>query len=239
MEPIKDEDAKIFCRIVNFVQDLFKVYGKKQHSLQLYNRLISNTKFTSKVAIDRHIEIFKKFTEENHECITCKDPSKLKLHNITYSDNINIKMKEIFRLSDSATTSKIFDHLIVIETLLFPTTQNKDVLKNSLIRKEKIESNPEKMCIENLMSNLESVIDPNSENPLAEIMKLSTNPVMLKSIQEIVGNLTSGKLDPSTFLTTAMNTTKDMANKHQTGKKDISKITVTETTIVTPDDEKS
>lgn len=216
-----DEKLKIFSRIVNFVNQLNNVFGKRQHSLQLYNRLITNIKISSTLGIDKHIDIFKDFTLKNRECIVSKCPSKLVENNIKYSDNINIKMKEIFRMSDIDTTKIIFDHLIVINALLNSTTENKEILKDSL-KSTSSSNNAEKNCIDEIISNLENVIDPQNSNSAAEILKLTTNPNFTNMMKNMIGGITSGDLDPAKLFTTAVNMSKDLSNSTSTS------VTVTE-----------
>ena len=69
------QQLKIFSHLTNFVSDLNEIFGKKQHSLELYNRLLNKTKISHKDSMLKHIEIFSDFVTTNNEAISDGDNS--------------------------------------------------------------------------------------------------------------------------------------------------------------------
>ena len=89
--------SKIFDNINKFVGDLTEVFGTKQHSLLLYNRLLEKTNVNHMEAIRKHVQAFSEFVIKNRQAIMTKDNSKLVDPIILYSKKVNIKMDEIFK----------------------------------------------------------------------------------------------------------------------------------------------
>ena len=61
----KNYTSITFNAISVFVDALNSEFGNSQHTLKLYNRLISKTKMHNKVPIQKHINAFKIFCSEN------------------------------------------------------------------------------------------------------------------------------------------------------------------------------
>lgn len=183
---------KSFQSIVKFVEDLSTEFGPKQHSLVLYNRLVSKTKITHQEAMKRHIQAFHEFVTKNSEAIIEKNSSKLKNPIILYSNKVNIKMDEIFRMADTQTTDVIWKHLLVILNILDPNTEALNVLKKSLEEKSN-----EGDFLKSLVSKIESNVDPNNTDPMSAIMGLMSNGVFTDVISSMNAGMSNGNLDMS------------------------------------------
>jgi len=79
----------IFKEISKFTNDLCSIFGNESHPLKLYNRLVYKTTIAHDTAIKKHINIFRKFCNENLSAILSKDRSKFKTTMIEYFIKIN------------------------------------------------------------------------------------------------------------------------------------------------------
>lgn len=181
---------KSFQSIVKFVEDLSTEFGNKQHSLVLYNRLISKTNITHCDAIKRHIKAFYDFVSANNQCILEKDITKMKEPIIMYSKNVNIKMDEIFKMADTEATHVIWKHLLVITNSIDPSTEAMNVLRKSLEEKSN-----EGEFLSSLVSKIESSVDQNTSDPMSAIMGLMSNGVFTDLISSMNSGMQNGSLD--------------------------------------------
>lgn len=126
-----DEDTSLiaFKTISNFVNDLASVFGKKNHSLKLYRRLINKAQITHDKAIKKHLDAYSKFCVANREAILEQDETKLIEPKINYSDKVFIDMSKIFPESDKETKPVIWQHILTISAILDPHNKAKEVLK--------------------------------------------------------------------------------------------------------------
>ena len=181
---------KSFQSIVKFVEDLSTEFGNKQHSLVLYNRLVSKTKITHQDAVKRHLQAFHEFVTKNGEAIIEKNISKLRNPIIFYSNKVNIKTDEIFKMADKQTTEVIWKHLLVIMNSLDPNTKALNVLKKSLEEKTH-----ESEFLSSLVSKIENTVDPSTTDPMSAIMGLMSNGVFTDVISSMNSGMQNGTLD--------------------------------------------
>ncbi len=132
VEPID----KIFDKIKSFLSDLNDAFGSGQISLQLYNRYLQTKVSTANAKID-HIEIFKKYINENLDAIMKKDASLLKRGHIVYTNKVNVKLDEIFKIADKETAAVIWNHLLVIYNAIDPSVEIVKMIKGSIDDKSK------------------------------------------------------------------------------------------------------
>lgn len=179
---------KSFDYINKFVGDLAEIFGSKQHSLLLYNRLLGKTTIKHTDAIKKHIQAFTDFVLKNRQAIIQKDSSKIIDPIILYSMKVNIKMDEIFKMADSETTSIIWQHLLVITNNVDPSEEAMEILKKSLE-----ENSKEGQFMANLVQNIEKNVDPNNSDPMSAIMGLMSSGVFT----ELISSMNSGMQDGS------------------------------------------
>lgn len=187
----EEQTLKIFSHLVKFINNLNDVFGKKQHSLQLYNRLITATKLTFNSGISRHIEIFRNFVEKNKQAIKEKNIEKLNEPIIFYSKNVNIKMKEIFRMSDLETQLEIWKHLIVISTLINPSIENRIVLKDNIKKSNfKCQTREDRVLQETADFIKDNInLDDIQSNPASTIASLVSSGVIANVFSKITNEL--------------------------------------------------
>lgn len=188
---MESSDLKNFQNIVKFVEDLASEFGSKQHSLILYNRLLSKTKITHHVAIKKHLNAFSGFISKNSENILKKNSSKLVDTTIYYSDKVNIKLDEIFKLADKDSTEIIWKHLLVITMGLKPDTKAVDVLKKTLGEKSN-----ETEFLTNIVSKIENSVNLNeNSDPTSAMLGILSSGVMTDLISSMNSGINSGNLN--------------------------------------------
>jgi hypothetical protein len=181
---------KNFQNIVKFIEDLTTGFGSKQHSLVLYNRLVSKTKIIHVDSVKRHINTFHEFITINEQAIIEKNISKIKNPIIFYSKKVNIKMDEIFKMADNETSEIVWRHLLVIMNGLNPKPEVTNILKKSLEEKSN-----EGDFLSNLVSKLENTVDPNTTDPMSAIMGLMSNGVFTDIISSMNTGMSDGSLN--------------------------------------------
>ena len=195
-------NQKTFVAILNLVNDLNTVYGKRQHSLQLYNRLISSTKLNDIEKVDRHITCFKTFVIANRDHIVARDRTKLAPTQVIFNDKINIKMDEIFRMatSDASTENQIWRHLLIILMRCDPVSRTET---NKLQIQPSLKTSNEFKLIEDLKTKLQSSINPEiaMNNPMAAMSTLFTSGVLSDIVTNFTNEMESGNLNMTNLMT--------------------------------------
>ena len=181
---------KSFENINKFVSDLTEVFGNKQHSLLLYNRLLCKTTIKHTDMISKHISCFHEFITKNKKAILEKDNTLLVSPIIFFSKKVNIKMDEIFKMSDSETSNIIWKHLLVITNCLEPSEEVMNLLKKSLDEKSS-----EGQFLNNLFQKIEKNVDPTSNDPMSAIMGLMSSGVFTDLISNMNSGMQDGSLD--------------------------------------------
>ncbi len=122
--------ALAFNTICNFIRDLSASFGNKQKSLLLYGHLIEKTGLIHIDPVKKHINIFKKYIEENQEAIENRDKSKFNSTSISYSDKVAIDLKGVFSMCDKEEEKVVWNHLLTISAVLNPLGNAKQILKD-------------------------------------------------------------------------------------------------------------
>lgn len=195
-----DFNKKLFFdRVVSFVSDLSIVFGSKQHSLLLYNRLLEKTKPIHRDEISKQVNIFSSFITRNYDSIIAKDFSSFTEKTIKYSDKIKIEFDDIFNNSDVETREQIWKHLLYIANCLNPTGEASNILKKSLTENTK-ESN----FLNNLCKKIEANVKEDTD-PMTAVMGLMQNGVVTELIGEMQEGMKNGNLDMSKLFSTVQN----------------------------------
>jgi len=172
-----------FKTVCNFVADLNSAFGKKHKPLRLYNRLASHTQISHDQAIRKHIAIFSTFCVANREAILTQDVTKIAQKKLEYSERVFIDMGLIFSMADEATLPAIWQHLLAISAIVDPLSRAKEVLKKNATP----DSGPEQAFVANLMSKIESTVQPDA-NPMQAVSSIMQSGLM----GELLGGLQSG-----------------------------------------------
>jgi hypothetical protein len=195
----------IFKAISGFIRDLSDLYGKEQHSLNLYRRLIEKTSIIHEQAISKNIEIFRKFCVANREAFQLADSDKVGETVIKYSDKVFIDMAAIFKLADSDSKQSIWKHLLTISAFVDPGSNAKKMLKEmSQDSKNKGGTGKEEDFLSSIIQKVEGSIDPEAAtaNPMAAISSIMTSGVFTDLIGSMQSGIESGELNIEKMLGT-------------------------------------
>jgi hypothetical protein len=189
---VSENSFKAFKAIHDFIsqlKDRFCVDGK-YHELVLYNHLLNKIKITQKQAMNKNIEIFTDFCMRNQDAIVSKNPKDIIYHKIIYSDKAYI---DIYKLLNSAPSSldketedTIWNHLLVISSIVDPSSKAREILKNLK------NNNPTKEG--NFLSDFMEKIEKNINHEDAKNDPMGTASSLLKGdmLQNLIGNIDSG-----------------------------------------------
>lgn len=191
--------ALAFNTICNFIRDLSASFGNKQKSLLLYGHLIEKTGLIHIDPVKKHINIFKKYIEENKEAIENRDKSKFNSTSISYSDKVAIDLKGIFSMCDKEEEKVVWNHLLTISAVLNPLGNAKQILKDMTSSSAK--KNPdlnEDNFLKNIMDKIGSEVenyDTENMNPMQMIGSMMSSGALNDIFQSISSGLNEGNLD--------------------------------------------
>jgi hypothetical protein len=201
----KLQQIRIFNSILTFAEELTENFGEKQHSLKLYYRLLLKVKSNERDEVDRHVKLFSDFVVSNKEAILIQNYDKLILKTILYSQNINIKIEEIFRMSDKNNISVIWQHLLYLYFLVTNDKTAKDKLeelqsqpvKETEINIPGIENN----FLQGFMQDIEQNINLNENtDPMSAISTLMSSGVLMKMVDKMKNGMENGSINPQQLM---------------------------------------
>ena len=202
--------------ISSFVSEANAVGGSTQKSLQLYNRLIQKTQISHTEAIKKHIVAFKKFCQDNQEALKEQEIDKITTKVIEYSSRVYINFR-LLLINSKENASAIWQHIITIGAIVYPQAKLKKVLQEKQQRKELSKEavfdgdSPEDDFLSNIMTKVESSVDPNTNDPSAALGQIMSDGL----ISDLMGSMTSGMQDGSLDLGKLMGSLQKMVGKLQ------------------------
>ena len=207
-----------FQAISSFVSEANSVGGSTQKSLQLYNRLIQKTQISHVEAIKKHIDAFRKFCQDNQEALKEQEIGSLNTKVIEYSPRVYINFR-LLLINSKENTSAIWQHIITIGAIVYPQAKLKKVLKEKQEQQKESSSKdpifdgdtPEDDFLSNIMTKVESSVDPNTSDPSAALGQIMSGGLM----SDLMGSMTSGMQDGSLDLSKLMGSLQKMVGKLQ------------------------
>lgn len=203
--------------ISSFVSEANAVGGSTQKSLQLYNRLIQKTQISHVEAIKKHIDAFKKFCQDNQEALKEQEIDKLNTKVIEYSPRVYINVR-LLLVNSKENASAIWQHIITIGAIVYPKAKLKKVLKEKQEQQKQTSTEhvfdgdtPEDDFLSNIMTKVESSVDPNTSDPSAALGQIMSGGLMT----DLMGSMTSGMQDGSLDLGKLMGSLQKMVGKLQ------------------------
>ncbi len=203
--------------ISSFVSEANAVGGSTQKSLQLYNRLIQKTQISHVEAIKKHIDAFKKFCQDNQEALKEQEIDKLNTKVIEYSPRVYINVR-LLLVNSKENASAIWQHIITIGAIVYPKAKLKKVLKEKQEQQKQTSTEhvfdgdtPEDDFLSNIMTRVESSVDPNTSDPSAALGQIMSGGLMT----DLMGSMTSGMQDGSLDLGKLMGSLQKMVGKLQ------------------------
>lgn len=177
----------IFNTIYNFVKDLVLLFEKDQHSLVLYNHLLSKTKLSHIEPIRKHLTCFRSFCVANREAIKDMDYTKFEQPRISYNDNVYIDICHIFSIAEPQDVPVIYEHLLVLSALLDPVSKAKEILKNI-----KDSTSKEHDFVSSLINKMDENTSIGSNQSFDSLLK---SDFISDMISNIVPAMSNGSLD--------------------------------------------
>lgn len=214
-----DNNLVVFKTIANFTQALSEEFGKKQHSLELYCRLINKTTLAHDAPIKKHISAFTNFCISNKDAIISKDHTKITISNITYSDKVYINIKQILNWADTDTRDVIWSHLLTISALVDSTSNAKEILKSLEVQESNSteHSGEESDFLSKLMEKIEGHIDPNA-TPMQAIASIMSSGILTDLISGMNTGISNGSLDLPKIMKSVQGMIGKMAAKNGNNK---------------------
>jgi len=197
-----DQKLRIFNSIASFVQDLDTGFEKKYKPVALYNRLLVRTTLRSNTAIERHINAFRSFFNNNPNYIQNKSLTDNTC--ISYSDRIYLDLRKILSKTDTDAHQHIHKHLVIIYSLMnLGTRQGREALESfaeasgnselDLNLPDTTEGNFIKDTLTEMTQHFENMED--SGNPMMMMSSMMQSGFFTKFMGDLQTKFSSGEMD--------------------------------------------
>jgi hypothetical protein len=224
---LSDREMLTFKAIMDFVNDINDIFGSKQKSLLLYQRLIGHTKMIHVDSIKRHIESFRLFCVSNRESFESRDYKQFVTTKISYSEKVCIDMTNVFVMAEELSDSSeiidaIWRHLLTISTIVDTSGNASKILKSmnteivgySKHQSHSNQSNTRRNDVKNMinedeflsdiMKKVEGSIDPN-KNPMESIGDILKSGIFTELMEKIGNGVNDGSLDMNKMMGSVQN----------------------------------
>jgi len=192
-------NVPLFSTIKSFVSDLNDTYGTKHHSLKLYNHLLNKTHIDDDEAVDKHIEIFKKFIVENRDGIISRNEKGIVKQKVIFSEKVYINIRNLINISDKETKDIIWKHLLVLSAYLDPAGGAKEVLKkqkDEKIKKDILPEGPTGDFLNSMIGTLQDSVDvDNAQTPMDVFNQIMKSGAFNQVLNMVNTSMSSGQLD--------------------------------------------
>lgn len=190
----KTEDVVVLFKcIVDFIHCLREMFGKQQHSLELYDLLMEKTGIVHQDPIKKHLQIFRNFVSENESAILESKEDSIVVWKIEYSDKVFIDLKAIFSMSTEEDKGAIWQHLLTLLAVLVPTSNAKNILRE---KQQKKTVNKEGDFLSNLIHKVEQQVDPNMASDPAQMMSgILSSGLFTELMEDMNKGMKDGDID--------------------------------------------
>ena len=192
----------IFKAIVGFISDIHTEFGSRHKSIALYNRLLEKTGIVNIGPINKHIDCFRKFFNENQKAMEEKNINLFTDSKISYSDRVYVDVSTVIKQSTPDNAQIIWKHLLTIWGLVDPTSQARKILQDS-IRNNENSDNKEDQFLTNIIEKVEKSVSGaqiDQSNPMASIGSLMQSGVFSSLITDMQKGLSDGSIDISKLM---------------------------------------
>jgi hypothetical protein len=202
----KNIDA--FGAIINFVNDLWEVFGKGATvtPLALYHRLVGKINMSDREGIQKVIVGFSDFLKKYDHCLVNTSGESIpKGVIISYgtSERIHLEIQKYLHQSDQATKESIRRHLLTISAILEPNKEKIAQLEKKISDLNIDTDTKEGQFISNIMQKAkDNMADVNTDDPMQAMTSIFRSGIiqdMVTGLQQGVGN---GEMNIQTLLTT-------------------------------------
>lgn len=184
-----------FKAIVGFISDLNDEFGLKYKSIALYNRLLSKTGINNTEPIHKHIDCFKTFFSENLNALETQNEALFSQPKISYSSNVYVDIRVIFKHSTKENAKVIWQHLLTIWGLVDQTSKAKKIL-NEMSKNQG--GDKETKFFTNILEKVEKSVSQQSidtKNPMAAVTSLLSSGVFNDIIVDMQQGMADGSFD--------------------------------------------
>lgn len=210
-----------FKVILDFINDLFEIFGQQQHSLALYHRLVSRTMVSDVAMISRHVQVFKSFCESNRVAICEKNGNKLSPSVIVFSDRIKINLYSILKKSDKETAETIWKYLLTLSVCVDANSPARDVLQQDAVsavhnRQQSSDLSGISSVFTDMMSTMQEELEKAdiqpSDNPMEMVAGLMKSGAIESIMKKFSGKMESGEINIGSIMGLAQGLMKDMGD---------------------------
>lgn len=186
-----EDTIVLFKCIVDFIHCLCEMFGKQQHSLELYDLLMEKTGIVHQDPIKKHVQLFKNFLKTNEDAILENSEEKMTQWKIEYSEKVFIDLEAIFSICIESDKETIWQHLLTLMAVLVPTSGAKSILKE-----KKASKNKEGDFLTNLIHKVERHVDPSSASDPAQMMSgILSSGLFSELMDDMNRGMSDGDLD--------------------------------------------
>ena len=197
------DNHKIYQAIVAFISDLNDGFGKRYKSVALYNRLLSRVQENNDAFIQRNIDAFKGFFENNREYIATRQLSSNPT--IRYSENVYLNMENILKRTDEESHGIIYQHLATICAMIYAhedrgkqamenlKSAQQDIDEEDILSHLELPDTKEGQFLKDTLGMMTSQIDHN--NPMGSVMSMMQSGFFNNFMNSMKTNMESGEID--------------------------------------------
>lgn len=189
----------VFKKISEFAVSLNDLFGKRQRTLALYNRLLQKIPVTNTEKICKVVDNFTEFCVKNREAITSTSFNHLESRRIVYSEKIYIDLEDIFSVADNETVKTIWSHLLTISAYVDPSSNAKQVLLSMTAeQKQDQDKSKEESFLSEMIEDVGKTITPNAVsggNPMSMVTDMLSSGMLNNLIGKMEQGINSGQLD--------------------------------------------
>lgn len=194
--------------IRDFTLDLELIFPKEK-PIVVYSRLFQH-QLEKKQDMSKHLSLFQNWLKDNQQTILSKT-TKLTNPKLTYSDTAFLDLNFVFDNSVSEDKKAVWEHLMNLNYLFFPSETHKQILKQSIKPSSLIPTNTkEGKFIDDAVNKLTETIDPNTQTDPGSLI---TNILSSGALGEIMSGLGSGDVDPKKLIGLAQNMLSNISQK--------------------------
>ena len=193
-QEMENQTILTFKAIVGFVADLNNEFGTSMKSIALYNRLLEKTGIVHIGPIQKHIECFRIFFQENQGSMESRATTFSST--IQYSDRVYIDLTTVFKRSSVDTASVIWQHLYTLWGLVDPSSEAKRLLSEAV--RSSGGQDRESQFLTDIIEKVERTVqstDVDTSNPMGAVGKLMSSGVFTDLVQGMQTGLSDGSLD--------------------------------------------
>jgi translation elongation factor EF-Ts len=184
-----------FKAITDFVADLNVEFGETYKPVSLYNTLLTKTTLAHDKPVQKHIQLFKAFLDENAEVLRNADTSLITNGVIRYSDRVYIDLYSILNSGNSETAKAVIKHLATINACINPTENAMSLVKSLCV------SDPNYDFITDIISTVtENIEGSDISDPMSTAMSLLSSGKLTNIFENMRTRYVNGTLDPSQLL---------------------------------------